>query len=322
MGGLSIVGLGKALPIKTFSNDDFSEFLDTSDEWISTRTGIKERRLCNLEDRYKGEEDQLGLAVAAAREALEDSEIDLNKIDICIVATATPKYAFPATACMVAKELGLSENCMSFDLSAACSGFIYSLNVAHDMLLTKGKDRYALVVGAEEFSKILDFKDRSTCVLFGDGAGAAVVKIDETKAYASANHTRGDDICLISGGVASTRKLSMEGNTVYRFAIGAIEQLLKELVEESKISLEEIGHIVCHQANKRIINHVIRSTKQPEEKFFMNLEHYGNTSAASVPIALKEMQEKGKLKTGDDAYLVGFGAGLTWGGILVNYSGK
>ncbi len=318
MDGLNIIGLGKAVPQKAFTNDDFSEFLETSDEWISTRTGIKTRRLCNI-NAYKSNENQLELAIKAAKEALKDSEIEAKKIGICIVATATPTYAFPSTACLVARELGLNEDCMAFDLSAACSGFIYGLSVCKDMLSQRSRDTYALVVGAEEFSKILDFTDRSTCVLFGDGAGAAVVKLKEDDVYASIAHTRGDDKCLVCGGVANDKKLYMDGSAVYRFAIGAIEEVLKELVEKSKYSLEKIDHIVCHQANKRIINHVIRSTKQPEDKFFMNLDHYGNTSAASVPLALKEMQEKGELVAGDKAYLVGFGAGLTWGGILVSY---
>lgn len=319
MGGLSIVGLGKALPSKVFTNDEFSKFLDTSDEWISTRTGIKQRRLCNLDDKYTSKEDQVSLAIEAASNAIKDSEIDLNKIDICIVATSTAKYAFPSTACMVSKEVGLSENTVAFDISAACTGFAYGLSIAYDLLSNREEDRYALVVGSEEFSKILDFNDRSTCVLFGDGAGAAVVKINKNTTFASTLHSRGDNEVLVAGGIGSHDKLLMEGNAVYRFAITSIENALKELVEKSGISLDEINHVVCHQANKRIIDHVIRSTKQPEKKFFMNLSHYGNTSAASIPIALTEMQEENILKPGDSAYLVGFGAGLTWGGVLVNY---
>lgn len=306
MKGLRIVSTGSCHPKNAVSNDKLSETVDTSDEWISTRTGIRQRYFCESET-------NVSLAVDAGRLALERAGISPDEIGTCIVATFTPDNAMPSVACMVQRNLELSNETMCFDISAACSGFVYALNIARGILLQSEK-KYALVIGSEVISHMLDFSDRSTCVLFGDGAGAAIVTLDENAAYEFICGADGNsDIlsCSTNGG------LKMNGREVFKFAVGIIPECIEALLTKSGLTLDDINYVVCHQANERIISHVIKKMKAPSEKFFMNIQKYANTSAASIPLALDEMAESGLFRHGMKIICVGFGAGLTWGGILI-----
>lgn len=306
MKGLRIVTTGSCHPQNAVSNDKLSETVDTSDEWISTRTGIRQRYFCESET-------NVSLAVNAGRLAITRADISPDEIGACIVATFTPDNATPSVACMVQRNLGLSNETMCFDISAACSGFVYALNIARGILLQNRK-KYALVIGSEVISRMLDFGDRSTCVLFGDGAGAVIVTLDEDAAYEFICGANGNsDIlsCSTSGG------LKMDGREVFKFAVGIIPRCIEDLLTKSGLTLDDINYVVCHQANERIISHVIKKMKAPPEKFFMNIQKYANTSAASIPLALDEMSESGLLRHGMKIICVGFGAGLTWGGILI-----
>lgn len=306
MKGLRIVTTGSCHPQNAVSNDKLSETVDTSDEWISTRTGIRQRYFCESET-------NVSLAVNAGRLAITRAGISPDEIGACIVATFTPDNATPSVACMVQQNLGLSNETMCFDISAACSGFVYALNIARGILLQNRK-KYALVIGSEVISRMLDFGDRSTCVLFGDGAGAVIVTLDEDAAYEFICGANGNsDIlsCSTSGG------LKMDGREVFKFAVGIIPRCIEDLLTKSGLTLDDINYVVCHQANERIISHVIKKMKAPPEKFFMNIQKYANTSAASIPLALDEMAESGLFKRGMKIICVGFGAGLTWGGILI-----
>ncbi|MGN0474683.1 MAG: beta-ketoacyl-ACP synthase III [Acutalibacteraceae bacterium] len=308
MKGLKIVSTGSCHPQNAVSNDKLSQTVDTSDEWISTRTGIRQRYFCESEK-------NVDLASNAAKQALERSGISADEIGACVVATFTPDNATPSVACMVQKRLGLPNDALCFDMNAACSGFIYALNVARGILMQGGR-KYALVIGSEVISRVLDFNDRSTCVLFGDGAGAAVVTLSENSVYEFTCGANGDDAilcCPTSGG------LQMDGREVFKFAVGIIPVCIDKLLDKSQLTLEDIDYVVCHQANERIISHVVKKMKAPSEKFFVNLQKYGNTSAASIPLALDEMASGGMLKEGMKIICVGFGAGLTWGGIMLEW---
>ena len=307
MQGIKIVATGRALPRKIVTNEEFSQIVDTSDEWISTRTGIRQRHFCE-------EETCQSLAVEAARIAVERSGIDKREIGTVIVATATADHVFPSVACMVQNALGLSKEVQAFDLSAACSGFLYGLGVCHSVLLNQ-KKKYALLIGSEQMSRILDMTDRSTCVLFGDGAGASVITLGENEFYQKA-WSDGNTEALSCGGVGGENQhIFMEGSQVFKFAVKAIAQGIDEILELSGKTISDIDSVVCHQANERIIDHVNR--KYEGVKFYKNMDRYANTSAASIPIALDEMYEKGMLKPGMQVILVGFGAGFTWSSALL-----
>ena len=309
MQGLRIVATGRALPAKVVTNDDLSKMVDTNDEWIRTRTGIGSRYICE-------EETSNSLAVEAAKEAVEKAGVDVQDIGVVVVATTTADYAFPSTACVVQKALNLSKDVMAFDLSAACSGFLYGLGVVRGQLLD-GRKKYALVVGSEQMSKIVDFTDRSTCVLFGDGAGAAVVTLSEDNFYYRA-WSDGNDVSLACPGVGSDKSvLSMEGNQVFRFAVKVIAEGIEAVLQDADMTMDDIDYVVCHQANKRIIEHVKKKYEGTKAQFYMNIEQYANTSAASIPITLDEMFEKNLLQKGMRIICVGFGAGFTWSSILL-----
>lgn len=306
MQGIKIVATGRALPQKIVTNDALSRRVDTNDEWIRTRTGIRQRYFCE-------EETCQSMAIEAAKRTLEKSGIDKTEIGTVIVATATPDNVFPSVACMVQKALELSAEVLAFDLSAACSGFLYGLGVCHSLLLNSSK-KYALLIGSEQMSKILDMEDRSTCVLFGDGAAAAVVTLDEREFYQKA-WSDGDLSALSCGGVGcESQHIFMEGSKVFKFAVKAIAQGIDEILEVSGKTIEDIDYVICHQANERIIDHVSR--KYQGVKFYKNMDRYANTSAASIPLALDEMYEQGMLKEGMQVILVGFGAGFTWSSAL------
>jgi 3-oxoacyl-[acyl-carrier-protein] synthase-3 len=322
-----VVGWGKYLPKRLLTNDDLSRLVSTSDEWIRTRTGIQERHL--VEDG----ETTSSMAVLAARKALEIAQLNPAQIDLIIVATVTPDYIFPSTACLVQDLLG-ANRAAAFDLSAGCTGFVYGLSVAANMI-SAGTYRTALVIGAETLSTITDWSDRSTCVLFGDGAGAIVLQAGENKGGVLATSLGSDGsgrdvLWLPAGGCrmpASSRTVKerlhfihMNGREVFRFAVKVMHSATSDVLEKIGCSLEEISLLIPHQANQRIIDAAARSLKLPLEKIFSNVAKYGNTSTASIPIALSEAAELGRIKPGDLVICVAFGAGLTWGALAIRWT--
>ncbi|MBE5926278.1 MAG: ketoacyl-ACP synthase III [Lachnospiraceae bacterium] len=310
MNAIRIVSTGRALPGKVMTNDDMSKIVDTSDEWISSRTGIKQRYFCDGEMNWQ-------LAVESARKAIEKGDIDINEIGMVIVATFSPDYAFPSVACLVQKELGLRNDIMAFDLNAACTGFLYALNVAEGILNSSG-EKYALVIGSEQISTRLNMEDRNTCVLFGDGAGAAVIENNVTANYATVMGSDGNTSALICPGQAMENQyITMDGKKVFKFAVRTVGNVINELLKKTGKTINDIDYVVCHQANERIIKTIIKQFDCEPDKFYMNMSQYGNTSAASIPIAIDEMFEKGLLLKGKTIIMVGFGAGFTWGGMLL-----
>lgn len=309
MNGIRIVSTGRALPSKVVTNDDMSKLVDTSDEWISTRTGIRQRYFCDGEMNWQ-------LAAKSAKKAIEKGNIDINNIGIVIVATFSPDYAFPSVACLVQKELGLRCDIMSFDINAACTGFLYALNVAEGLLRSSG-EKYALVIGSEQISTRLNMEDRGTCVLFGDGAGAAIIETIESENCATVMGSEGDLEALVCPGQAmENRYIHMDGKKVFKFAVSTVGKVINELLEKTGNTIDNIDYVICHQANERIIRSIIKQFDCNPDKFYMNMQDYGNTSAASIPMALDEMYEKGLLTKGKKIICVGFGAGFTWGGML------
>ncbi|WP_279160329.1 beta-ketoacyl-ACP synthase III [Thomasclavelia cocleata] len=313
MNGLKVISTGYYAPQNVLNNFDFEKMVETTDEWIVSRTGINKRHIAK-------KESCVDLGYQAALKAIE--KIDKSKIGLIICATMTPDYFTPSTACLIQEKLGLNDQeIMCFDLSAACSGFVYSLTVAQ-ALLQNLDDKYALVIGSEEISKIIDFTDRNTCVLFGDGAGAVVVG-KGTGVFASYNNSAGNLEALKAPAIGKMNEnhyLSMAGQEVFKFAIKVIPESINAVLQKANLTLDDIDYVVCHQANYRIIKNVYKKMKSSEEKFYMNLQEYGNTSAASIPLALGEMDEKGLLKSGNKIICVGFGGGLTWGAVLMEWS--
>lgn len=314
MNGIKLCGTGAAAPARIVTNDDMAAMVETNDEWITTRTGISTRYFCKQESACQ-------LAVQAAKQALDTAGIDPQQVGLCITATMSPHYATPSTACIVQRELGLSQDTFCFDINAACSGFVYALETAHALLCTLEKP-YALVIGCEALSKITDFTDRNTCVLFGDGAGAVLLKRADSP-FVAMHGANGNDTALVCPGYGSEKQfLAMDGKAVFRFAVSSIPLCINEVLTRVGMSLDDIDYIVCHQANRRIIESVIRQMKAPAEKFYMNLQHYGNTSAASIPLALADMQQQGLLRKGAKLICVGFGGGFTWGASLICWNEK
>lgn len=316
---ISIRSTGYVLPEKIITNDDMSSIVDTSDEWIYSRTGIHSRR-------FVGEEQSaVSMATEAARKALLSSGISKEEIGVVLVATLSGDYATPSVACMVQQSLDLPKDIPVMDVNAACSGFCYALETARALLLAANdKQRpYGLIIGTEELSKLLDMTDRNTCVLFGDGAGAVVIEAGEGDAsdYASVLGADGGDAILCPGVGREDAHIKMNGKEVFRFAVKILPSCIRKLQEKTGTREEDIDWFVCHQANARIIDHVVRSLKADDAKFFRNMEHLGNTSGASIPLALGEMDEKHLLSPGQRLMLIGFGSGLTWGGILLKYAG-
>lgn len=311
MQGIEIIATGRSLPVRSVTNQELSKIVDTSDQWIRTRTGIGSRYYCE-------EETTASMAIEAAKKAVQKAKINKQEIGIVVVATTTPEYAFPSTACLVQQALELPEEVMAFDINAACAGFLYGLGIIAPMLQNSRKP-YALVIGSEHLSKIVNYQDRGSCILFGDGAGAALIKKSEKDFYHK-GYTRGNKECLYCNGLSSKKEdfyLHMEGNQVFRFAVSAIEEGIESVLKEAKLTMKEVDIVLCHQANGRIISHVEKKYKEYPALFYKNIEFYGNTSAASIPIALDEMGEKGLLKEGQKLLMVGFGAGFTWSSCLL-----
>ncbi len=310
MKGLHIVSTGRYLPKMVVSNEKVGENAGIDDEWIVKRTGIHERRFCD-------DETNTFMAVEAAKKAIEKGGIDKSEIGICMVATFSPDNFTPSTACMVQKELGLSEDIPSFDINAACSGFIYALHVAK-CLLENSKKKYALVIGSEVVSRLVDFTDRQTAMLFGDGAGAALIELSDKHNFYSKLFSRGniEELCCPAFG---DQKVRMNGKEVFKFATEMLPKTVCEIMEECNLEKSDIDYYVCHQANKRIIDNAAKKIADDEEKFYINIDKYGNTSAASIPIVLDEMFEKELIKEGTRIICVGFGAGFTWGGLLLEF---
>jgi len=325
--GSTITGIGRAIPGRVLTNAHLEQLVDTTDEWIRTRTGIRERRVV--------EDDQASsdLAYDAAVEALKDAGIAAEQLDLIIIGTATPDFLFPATACILQDRLG-AQHAGAFDLSAACSSWLYGVAVAHGYIAS-GLANTVLVVGAETLSKIIDWRDRETCVLFGDSAGAVVMSATAPgqgflSFYLGSDGAGGSLIALPGGGsripasIESVERrehfLRMRGREVYKFAVRCIPKAISEAVTRAGLTMEEIDCFIPHQANIRIIDAAAERLGQPREKFFVNVERYGNTSSASVPVALYEAVEAGRIKQGDLSVLVAFGGGLTWGSCALRWT--
>lgn len=324
-----IIGWGYSVPEKVITNHDLEQIVDTTDEWIRTRAGIEERRVA-----ADPKETTATLATAAARRALEVADLPPSKLDLIICSTSSPEHIFPATASIVQDALG-AENAGAFDLSAACSGFVYALSMARGHILA-GDAEYVMVIGAETLSRIVDWTDRNTCVLFGDGAGAVLVAASQVPggiiaAELGSDGSGADLLSVPAGGSAMPASLEtvssgnhfikMDGKAVFRFATRVMADATKAVLDRAGLTLDDVDLVIPHQANLRIVqNSVLKQLKIPEEKVFVNLQKYGNTSTASIPIALCEAIQAGKVKPGDKLVFVGFGAGLTWAACAIQWS--
>ncbi len=317
-----LIGTGYSLPAKVLTNDDLSKIVETSDEWISTRTGIRSRHIAR-EDEYTSD-----FCVKAAKMAFDNAGISAEDVDFVIVATITPDNTFPAAAAKVAKELGIRSGVAAMDVNAACSGFVYATQIA-DNMIRLGQVKTALVIGAETLSKIVDWTDRNTCVLFGDGAGAAVFTAVEgegkntdtgilsTKIYADVSQY--EKLCS-DGGVSFNQKagfVHMDGKEVFKIAIPSLVEGVEESLKLSGLELSDVDWYIPHQANLRIIDSVAKKLELDESKVIVTVDHHGNTSAASIPLALAESVENGKIKKGDVVAISSMGAGFTWGGLVI-----
>jgi 3-oxoacyl-[acyl-carrier-protein] synthase III len=322
----SITGVGSHVPIKVLTNTELEKMVETSDDWITSRTGIKERRICAT-DEFTSD-----LAANAARKAMERANVTPDQIDLIIVATITPDMPFPSTACLVQHKIG-AKRAAAFDLEAACSGFIYALEIAQQFIMSRTYDT-VLVIGAEKLSSIVDWQDRNTCVLFGDGAGAAILQNRPNShglltAVMGADGEKADLLFMPGGGsrcpataqsiTSRMHYLRMEGKETFKNAIQAMQTAAEEALKRCDLDISRIKCIIPHQANRRIIDAVGERLGAKPEQLFVNLHKYGNTSAASVAIALDEAVESGAVKTGDLILLVVFGAGLTWGAAVIEW---
>ncbi len=315
MSGIRVRGTGRALPRRVVTNGELSTLVDTSDAWIVSRTGIRERR-------HVTGETHLELCLEAARRALDRAGVEPEEIGVCLVATVSADQITPAVACLLQRALGLGEDTVCFDLNAACSGFLFGLHTA-ERLLGACRRPYGLVVGGEVLSRLLDFTDRSTCILFGDGAGAAVVEYRaEWPSLSAVLGVRGDGRSLQVTGLGQPERphIRMEGQAVYKFAVETVPGCIKAVLDRRGWAVEDVDELVLHQANERIIQSVLRRCGIPEERCYRNVARYGNTSAASVAIALDELVELGRLGPGKRALCVGFGGGLTWAGAAVEFA--
>lgn len=316
-----IVGIGAYVPETVITNNDLAKIVETNDEWITSRTGIKERRISIGEGTRE-------LAAKAAQRALFNAGVLPEELDLIILGTSSPDFNYPSDACYVQAAIG-AVNAAAFDISAACAGFIFAMNIVQGFFKA-GIYKTALIIGAETLSKVTDWSDRSTCVLFGDGAGAAVLKAADTgivDMLMGSDGTKGGALSCASRTVGNfltgTRPelgfMSMDGQEVFRFAVKRVPESIEILLERNGIPKEKIKYYVLHQANERIVEAAARRLKEPMEKFPMTIGKYGNTSTASIPLLLNDMAEKGMLKSGDKIVMSGFGAGMTWGAVLMEW---
>jgi len=327
----ALKSIGSYVPEKILTNIDLEKMVETNDEWITQRTGIKERRIA------APDEATSDLGYKASLKAIERAEIDINDIDMVVCATISPDYlAMPSTACMISAKLGL-KNVMAFDISAACTGFVYLISLAKSFI-ESGAKKNVLIIGAEKLSSITDYEDRTTCILFGDGAGAAIISATENKddaiidVMASADGNYGD--LLITPGCGSKNPIreenlderlqymKMKGNEVFKVAVRTLTNDVLEILEKNSLSSQDIDIFIPHQANYRIIEAVRAKLDFPLEKTAMTVAKYGNTSSASIPMAMNDLYESGQIKYGDLMLLDAFGGGFTWGSALVKYAGK
>jgi 3-oxoacyl-[acyl-carrier-protein] synthase-3 len=323
--------IGAYVPSKVLSNADLEKMVDTSDEWILKRTGISERRIAQR-DEYTSD-----MASKASKIAIERAGLESSDIDLVVCATVTPDYFnMPATACIISDKLGI-KNVQAFDISAACSGFVYALSVAK-AFIESGMKKHVLIIGAEKFSSIVDYTDRSTCILFGDGAGAAVISATEDKSeafidvHASADGSYSDFLVTPAPGCVNPVSqqvieqglnfVQMKGNETFKLAVKTLTRDVKEILAKNEISAKDIPHFIPHQANYRIIKAVGDSLKMSKEQVVLTVGKYGNTSAASIPMAINDIYESGRLKEGELMLLDTFGGGLTWASALMPFAGK
>lgn len=331
MKGIRVNGTGLYVPKTVATNEDFTKIIETNDEWITTRTGIKKRHISNGEPAWY-------LGAQAAKQAIENAAVSVEDISVIIFTTITSDFQTPSVACIVQRELGIPTSCMAFDLNAACSGFVYAVETARALLCANNSDKYALVVSSECLSKFVDYTDRSSCILFGDGAAAAVVSLADTM-YASHIGADGtgagylfarsyENKCPFNDGTNSVDDkmppsnehfLAQDGHEVYKFAVKAMPNAVFSACQKADINVSDIDLVIPHQANIRIIKAATKTLGLSEDKVFVNIENYGNTSSATVPIALHEAISQGRLKRGDKVCLVGFGAGLTYGAVIFEY---
>lgn len=309
-----ICGTGSYAPQKIMSNDDLAKLVDTNDQWIRERTGVVQRHI--IED-----ETTVSMAVKAAKEAIADAGINTLEIDLIIVSTISSNVILPCAACQVQEKIG-AVNATCFDLNAACSGFIFAYNTAN-AYIESGMYNTALVVGSESLSNLTDWTDRGTCILFGDGAGAAVIKKGEGKAYKAVTHSDGNSgealTCISKYAIKDNSDnglMKMNGREVFNFAVKKVPEVIKEVLEKNNIALGEIEYFILHQANKRIVDSVAKRLKVDIEKFPVNMMEYGNTSSASIPILIDELKKAEKLEKGKKYVMAGFGAGLSWGATI------
>ncbi len=316
-----IIGTGSYVPERIVTNEDLTKVVETSDEWIVTRTGIRERRIAM-------DEGTSAMAAEAARRALENAGVQAEELDLILLATSSPDHCFPNGACEVQAAIG-ADNAVAYDISAACSGFEFALSTVQ-AFIRAGIYRTALIIGADCLSKLTDWSDRGTCVLFGDGAGAAVIQAEETgmiHTVMGSDGSRGQVLSCVArsagnflnGKEPDIGYIFMDGQEVFKFAVKKVPECIRQVLEESGTDIEEIKYFVLHQANYRICEAVAKRLRQPLEKVPMNIEKYGNTSGATVPILLDELNRQGKLSRGDKLVLAGFGGGLTWGASLLEW---
>lgn len=319
---MKILGTGSALPKKVVTNDDLAQVMDTSDEWIKSRTGIEKRHIAV-------EETTTSMAVEAAKKAIEAAKISVLDIDLIICATVSSDYIFPTLACEVQAAVG-AKRATAFDIGAGCSGFLFALATA-DAYFRTGRFHNALIMGAETLSKMMDWGDRSTCVLFGDGAGAAIVSAEKNQLLSMVQGADGESGMALKCdnrpvnnlyrqlGAQTYSYTEMNGSEVYKFAVRTVPTAISEALEQAKVPADDVKLYLLHQANRRIIEAVAKRLGQPLDKFPMNLQECGNISAASVPILLDKVCRDGMLQAGDKIVLAGFGAGLTWGACVLEW---
>jgi 3-oxoacyl-[acyl-carrier-protein] synthase III len=323
-----VTGWGMAVPEKILTNDEIAQMVDTTDEWIRDRTGIRERRIASPD------ETSASLAIQASEQALEVANLKPSELDLIIVSSSSPEHIFPSTASLVQDRLGAGK-AGAFDLLAACTGFIYAISTGAQAIRS-GSAKNVLVIGAETLSRFTNWKDRNTCILFGDGAGAFVLQASETPGGVLSSTLRSDgsgaDLLSVPAGGSflpashetvdnDQHFIQMNGREVFRFATRVMAQATREVVEAAELTLDDVNLIIPHQANQRIIDNAARNLEIPIERFVVNVERYGNTSTASIPIATCEAIQQGRLNAGDRVVMVGFGAGLTWGAALIQWSG-